>query len=54
LIFTSAQENGVPPRRFFSVLYMILLGTDRGPRAGTLIEALGADRVKTLIKETLP
>jgi lysyl-tRNA synthetase class 1 len=54
LIFTSAQENGVSPRRFFSVLYMILLGTDRGPRAGTLIEALGADRVKTLIRETLP
>ena len=53
LIFTSAQEMSVPPRRFFSILYMILLGTDRGPRAGNLIEALGIERVRNLIKEAL-
>jgi lysyl-tRNA synthetase class 1 len=53
LIFTAAHEHEVPPRRFFTVLYTILLGTDRGPRAGNLIEALGIERVKKLLQARL-
>jgi lysyl-tRNA synthetase class 1 len=53
LIFTAASTHDVKPRRFFSILYKIILKTDRGPRAGTLISALGAERVKKMIEEVL-
>jgi len=53
LIFSTAQTHDVTPRRFFTVLYMILLGTDRGPRAGNLIEALGIQRVQSLIRNEI-
>lgn len=53
LIFTTAQDHKVKPRRFFSILYNIILGTDRGPRAGNLISALGAERVTQMIQDVL-
>lgn len=53
LIFSAAQEHGVKPRRFFSILYKVILGTDRGPRAGNLIAALGPDRVQKMIEDVV-
>ncbi len=53
LLFKTANEHGLKPRRFFEVLYSLILGSDRGPRAGNLISALGADRVKKMISEVL-
>ena len=53
LIFTVAQTCGVKPRQFFRILYKVMLGTDRGPRAGNLVAALGVDRVKRMITDIL-
>jgi lysyl-tRNA synthetase class 1 len=51
IIFSVAHEHGVSPRRFFSLLYKIILGTDKGPRAGNLVSALGIQRVQQMINE---
>ncbi len=53
LIFVTAREHDVKPQRFFSILYKVILGIDRGPRAGNLVSALGVERVKKMIKEVL-
>jgi lysyl-tRNA synthetase class 1 len=53
IIFAVANTYEVKPRRFFGILYKIVLGTDRGPRAGSLITALGIERVKKMIEEVL-
>ncbi|UUZ61523.1 hypothetical protein [Nocardioides sp. B-3] len=34
---------------FFTLLYNLLVDADRGPRLPTLIVALGADTVRTLL-----
>ena len=36
-------------KRFFRLLYNLLVGADRGPRLPTLFVALGADRVRALL-----
>ncbi len=51
LIFSTASAFDIKPRLFFSILYKIILGTDRGPRAGNLISALGVERVMKMIRE---
>ncbi len=53
LIFTVASQHNVSSRRVFGILYQIILGTDRGPRAGNLISALGTERVTEMIREVL-
>ncbi|KYK38180.1 MAG: lysine--tRNA ligase [Theionarchaea archaeon] len=53
LIFAAAQGHDINPRRFFELLYKIILGTDRGPRAGTLVEGLGVERVRKMITTAL-
>jgi lysyl-tRNA synthetase class 1 len=53
LIFNTAREHNIKPRRFFGLLYKIIIGTDRGPRAGNLIWALGPERVSQMIEEEL-
>jgi lysyl-tRNA synthetase class 1 len=42
-------ELKVAQREFFSLLYRLLVGRESGPRLPTLLLALGADRVRTLI-----
>ena len=37
-------------KRFFRLLYNLLVNADRGPRLPTLIVALGADRVRSLLR----
>lgn len=49
LIFLTAQQHQVKPGRFFQMLYKVIIGTDRGPRAGTLISGVGPERVAEMI-----
>ncbi|MBU7013659.1 MAG: lysine--tRNA ligase [Theionarchaea archaeon] len=53
LIFLTAQEHQVKPGRFFQVLYRVVIGTDRGPRAGTLISGVGPQRVSEMIMKAI-
>jgi lysyl-tRNA synthetase class 1 len=53
IIFTAASTHKVKPRQFFGILYTIILGTDRGPRAGSLVCALGVEQVRKMIEEVL-
>ena len=42
-------ELKVAQRQFFALLYQLLVGRDTGPRLPTLLLAVGADRVRTLL-----
>lgn len=53
LIFEVAKNHGIPAPDFFSLLYRMLLGTDRGPRLGPYIFDLGKERAIQLIKRSL-
>lgn len=44
-IFEIARKHNVPPRRFFRILYTILLGTNAGPRLGPYIISMGKNNV---------
>ncbi|MFJ1585278.1 lysine--tRNA ligase [Streptomyces sp. NPDC088197] len=44
-------ELKVAQRSFFALLYELLVGRDTGPRLPTLLLAVGADRVRTLLGE---
>ncbi len=44
--FAFARERGIEPKIMFKNIYQTLIGKDRGPRLGKLIEALGVERVK--------
>ncbi|WP_084504528.1 lysine--tRNA ligase [Actinoplanes sp. N902-109] len=43
------QELKVAQRAFFVLVYRLLIGKDTGPRLPTLLLAVGADRLRTLI-----
>jgi lysyl-tRNA synthetase class 1 len=43
------DEVKADQKEFFKLLYNLLVGKDRGPRLPTLIVALGADRVRSLL-----
>lgn len=44
-----SPELKVAQRSFFALLYELLVGRDTGPRLPTLLLAVGADRVRTLL-----
>jgi lysyl-tRNA synthetase class 1 len=43
------DEVKADQKKFFGLLYRLLVDADRGPRLPTLIVALGTDRVRTLL-----
>jgi lysyl-tRNA synthetase class 1 len=45
VIFEIARKNDVKVRRFFQILYQILLGTSKGPRLGPYILDVGKEAV---------
>lgn len=51
LIFDIARENDADPKDFFSAVYQVLLGQERGPRFGSFAKLVGIDRVLELISE---
>ena len=53
LAFSTARRHEISARDFFSSIYTLLLGKDRGPKLGPLIERLGAHRAQSLILKSL-
>ncbi len=50
-IFEISRKNGVEPKAFFKILYMVLFGTSSGPRLGPYLVDMGAENaVRTLQK----
>ncbi len=52
-IYEYSKKNNIKTKEFFKVIYMILLGKKAGPRAGTLIEVIGKEKVRDFIKTAL-
>ncbi len=52
-IFETAKKSGIKVSRFFSILYQIILGVEKGPRAGYLIEVVGREKVIKMIESAL-
>ena len=48
-IFDISRRNEVGIKEFFTILYRILVGTDRGPRIGNYVLDLGIDRTCDLV-----
>jgi lysyl-tRNA synthetase class 1 len=44
-VFSIAKKYALEPSQFFKLLYMILLGSTRGPRLGPYIKAMGSENV---------
>jgi lysyl-tRNA synthetase class 1 len=52
-LYNSAKEANLKPTLFFRAIYKIILGRKSGPRAGTLIDALGRDEVIRILEKAL-
>jgi lysyl-tRNA synthetase class 1 len=52
-IFEVAKKHGIDPAEFFKVLYEILLGSQKGPRLGPYIEAMGRENVALALERAL-
>jgi len=52
-IFETARINGIKPRRFFRILYLILLGTGSGPRLGPYLIDMGKENAIKALKRSL-
>jgi len=50
--FALPRERGVEPGTFFTTLYRVLSGQDRGPRLGPFVKMLGPERVAAKLRET--
>ncbi|MGA2198881.1 MAG: hypothetical protein ABSG45_02980, partial [Nitrososphaerales archaeon] len=51
--FAAIRKGGTEPSRFFSAIYHILLGTDRGPRLGPYIMDAGQATISDRITKAL-
>ena len=51
--FEAIRSSAAEPSRFFSAVYRILLGTERGPRLGPYIMDAGRETVATKIEDAL-
>ncbi len=52
-IFDIADEFRIQPKRFFQILYTILLNSERGPRLGHYIFQVGKDEIIKKLKSAL-
>ncbi|MFQ5974762.1 MAG: hypothetical protein ACE5J5_00400 [Candidatus Hydrothermarchaeales archaeon] len=50
-IFNTAKEMELPLRMAFQAIYLSILGTTRGPKAGTLFASLDKDWVLKRLEE---
>ncbi|MBI3190390.1 lysine--tRNA ligase [archaeon] len=48
-IYEIARSHNVEPKKFFQILYRILITKDYGPKLGPFMIALGKDRVKSVL-----
>ncbi|MGC8568984.1 MAG: lysine--tRNA ligase [Nitrososphaeria archaeon] len=52
-IYEIAKANGIKPAEFFRKLYMMILGSDRGPRLGFYIADVGPEKITAILEESL-
>jgi len=52
-IFEAAKENQAKPSEIFSIIYQILLGSNRGPRLGPYSIDVGREKVAAILEEAL-
>ena len=52
-IFEIARRNGLVPKDFFSMLYVLLLGVERGPRLGPYLIDIGIQNAVKIIQTQL-
>ena len=52
-LFEIARRNEMKTGELFKLIYRIILGSERGPRAGPLMEAIGKEKVAKLIEQAL-
>ncbi len=52
-IFNIAKSSGIQPGAFFKLLYMILMGTQQGPRLGPYVLAMGKRNVLSALERTI-
>ena len=52
-IFQIARKHEIKPSNFFKVLYLILLGTQKGPRLGPYMVAMGRESVIQALRRAL-
>lgn len=52
-IFTTAKKHGIPAPDLFRKIYLILLGSPRGPRLGPYIVAMGNENVAAALTRAL-
>ena len=52
-IFESARKHGIPVKKYFKTLYLIITGRDRGPRLGPLIADISVEKTIELLKEKI-
>jgi lysyl-tRNA synthetase class 1 len=48
-IYRIADETGVDRKRFFAVMYQVLIGKERGPRLAGFLLTIGAERVAGIL-----
>ena len=53
MVFIIAKERAMKPTEMFRLVYKVLIGMDKGPRAGKLIMLLGRSQVRKLIWDRL-
>ncbi|MEM4705338.1 MAG: lysine--tRNA ligase, partial [Candidatus Nitrosocaldus sp.] len=52
-IFDTARKHGIEPKEFFKLLYMLLIGTDYGPRLGPYIIDVGKNNIISMLRRHL-
>ncbi len=53
LIYSVAKEAGIKPDELFRVIYMALIGKEKGPRMGKLVVSIGVEEVKRMLQGSL-
>ena len=52
-VFDIARNNGIEPKELFTLLYKMLINSDRGPRIGSYVLDLGVDRTINILQKHL-
>ena len=49
--FDLAREAEIPPKALFRMFYEVVLGQERGPRFGSLVQLVGKEQVVKMVRE---
>jgi lysyl-tRNA synthetase class 1 len=53
LIFNTAKKHEIKPGRFFQILYLLLIGSQSGPRLGTYIYDIGIEKTVQILRKEI-